>query len=349
MSEKLYEALEVCLQALETGADSESALNLFPELQEELSPLLDASRQARLLAVPQVPEAAQRRGKARVLAHAAALHASAAASQRKQRAIFTFQRLAISLGVSLLFLFSSTGLVRVSAGALPGEYLYPVKRTWEDVRLLFVFDPQSREEMEVEFERERLHEVDELLAEGRHEPISFRGVVTKQTDSLWVVSGVDVHITPQSHLPARPVTPGTAVYLQGRTDAQGFVEADFIEVVEPGHILPTREPAEAEPQEDNSNEDRSGPDENTNENNNEGEPESPSNENQNDNENENGNENGNENSNDHGDDGGNDNSGDNGNGNDEDHNENGGKGENENEKDKGDNSGPGDGEGEDNE
>lgn len=341
MSEKLYNALEVCLNALETGADPGSVLNLYPELKEELAPLLDASRQARLLGAMEVPEAALRRGRARVLGHAAEIR-EASAGSRRHGALFSFQRLALSLGIALLFLFSSTGLVRVSAGTLPGDNLYPVKRTWEDVRLLFVFDPDSREDLEIEFERERLHEVDELLAEGRHEPISFRGVVTKQNGDLWVVSGVPVQITPESRLPDRPVRPGTAVFLQGRTNAQGYVEAEFVELLESYHALPTREPAEAESEEENSNEDNSG----SNENNNEGEPGSPSNENGGESEHENENGNDNENSNEDRDDESNDNSGGNENDREEGDNENENKGNDEPDKEKEDNSGPDKGESE---
>jgi hypothetical protein len=61
MNEKLYEALEVCLNALETGADIEAVLNLYPQLADELRPLLEASVQARSLALPAVPEAVMQR------------------------------------------------------------------------------------------------------------------------------------------------------------------------------------------------------------------------------------------------------------------------------------------------
>ena len=61
MSDKLYNALEVCLHALETGADPGSVLNLYPELKDELAPLLEASRQARLLAIPDAPRSMQKR------------------------------------------------------------------------------------------------------------------------------------------------------------------------------------------------------------------------------------------------------------------------------------------------
>lgn len=289
MSEKLYEALEVCLSALEAGADLGSVLERFPDMKDDLRPLLETSRQARMLAVSEVPEMALRRGKAHVLRHAARMR-EASARPQKHRAIFGFPRLATLLGLALIFLFSGTGLVRASGGALPGDNLYPVKRTLEDVRLLLVFSPQSREELEGEFEQERLHEVDELLAEGRHETIAFKGVVTDQNGDLWVVSGVPVQITPESRLPGTPVTVGTAVMLQGRTNARGFVEAEYIELLGSNILLPTSVPTEIETNEDNSNHNNSGPEENDNGHQEQGESGSSTNEDQGNDENENNNE-----------------------------------------------------------
>jgi Domain of unknown function (DUF5667) len=253
MSEKLYEALEVCLEALETGADPGSVLERFPDLEEDLLPLLETSRQAKSLALPAVPETALRRGKARVLQHATQMRASSSRI-RKQRFLFSFPRLAVSLAMALVFIFSGTGLVRASGGALPGDQLYSVKRTWEDVRLTLAFNPQSREELENEFHQERLHEVDELLAERRDEPISFTGIVTEQNGDQWVVSGVKVQITSESRLPAVPVTLGTTVFVQGKTNAQGFVEADSIENRGWDLILPTKAPVETETPEDHPHE-----------------------------------------------------------------------------------------------
>ena len=127
----------------------------------------------------------------------------------------------------------------------------------EDVRLLLAFNPQGREELENEFHRERLLEVDELLAEGRDEPITFTGIVTEQNGDLWVVSGVKVQITPQSRMPAAPVSLGSTVFLQGKTNAQRYVEADYIEVVGWNLILPTQVPVETETPETSSHESRS--------------------------------------------------------------------------------------------
>jgi hypothetical protein len=202
----------------------------------------------------------------------------AASRVHARKARFSFPRLAVSLAIAFLFFLSGTGLVNASGGALPGDDLYPVKRTWEDVRLLLVLNPESRAELEYEFERERLQEIDKLLAEGRHEPIRFAGVVTEQNGNLWVVSGVPVQITAESHLPATTATVGASVMVQGRTNAFGYVEADFIEALGSNVILPTSVPTQIEIQSDNSNRGSSASEENDNGHEDEGEPASASDE-----------------------------------------------------------------------
>ena len=243
MNKKLYEALEVCLQALETGASIESVLKRYPQMADELRPILEASVRAQSLAAPSVPEGVMQRGRARVLGHAAEMRAL---TRGPRRSMFSFPRLATSLALALIFVLSGTGLVRAASGALPGDNLYPVKRTWEDIRLLLAFSSEGREVLEDEFEQERVNEVDELLAEGRHETISFAGLVTEQDGDYWVVSGIPVQITPNSKLPVEPVTLGASVVVKGRTNLQGFVEAERIDLLEPGISLPPFEPVEIE-------------------------------------------------------------------------------------------------------
>ena len=255
MNEKFYEALEVCLQAIETGADIESVLKRYPQMIDELRPILETSLRAQSLATTSVPEDSMQRGRARVLQRAAEMRESARSSRQS---IFAFPRLAVSLALALIFILSGTGLVRASNGALPGDNLYPVKRTWEDMRLLLVFSPESREELEDEFEQERLHEVDELLVEGRHETIAFAGLVTEQNGDQWLVSGIPVQITPDSKMPADPVTVGASVTVEGNTNLQGFVEADRIELLKPGVSLPPFGPVEMEgPEESDLHDDSS--------------------------------------------------------------------------------------------
>ena len=243
MSEKLYEALESCLQTLERGADLESTMMLFPDMKDRLRPLLEASIGARSLALSVVPVDAMQRGRARVLQHAAEMREAA---QQSRRRVVSFRRFATVLALALVFFLSGTGLVRASNGALPGDNLYPVKRTWEDVQLLFVINPESREELESEFEQERLEEVDELLKEGRHEIIAFVGIVSQQNGDQWLVSGIPVQIVAASQLPAEPVGVGAFVAVEGFTNLQGFVEARRIEVLESIGFLSPITPVEIE-------------------------------------------------------------------------------------------------------
>jgi hypothetical protein len=249
MNDKLYDALETCLQEIENGAALERVLARFPDLAHELRPILKASLKARALgaaAFAPSPEVI-RRGRAKLLQRASEMREAKVAPRR--RVIPIFQRLALSLGLTATFLLSGTGLVGASATALPGENLYPVKRTWEGVQLFFIFNKDTRDAVKSQFETERLHEVNELLADGRHEIIQFAGVFM-QVNGVNYVSGVTVLVPANLQMPAD----GAAVIITGRTNAQGFVELESIELAPDGVFVPAGQPVEVETElESNSN------------------------------------------------------------------------------------------------
>lgn len=233
----LYDVLEICLQELENGADLEIVLGQYPDLANKLRPVLKASMTARSKNVPPPSAEVTRRGRVKLLQHAMELREQKTAPRK--RMIPIFQRLAISLTLTGVFLASGTGLVGASSSALPGENLYPVKRTWEDVRLFFVFDQRARNALKNEFENERLHEVSNLLVEGRDETIQFSGIFT-QVNGVKYVSGVTVLIPSALQIPAN----GAAVLISGTTNAQRFVEIQTIELLPNGVIVPVGSPVE---------------------------------------------------------------------------------------------------------
>jgi uncharacterized membrane protein YgcG len=238
--------LEICLQKLENGAEVESVLASYPHLASELRPILMASIMARSAVVPEPSPEAIRRGRAKVLQHAAQLRETKAkVAPRSKRMIPIFQRLAISFTLTALFLSSGTGLVSASSSALPGENLYPVKLTWENVRLLFTFDEEYRETLANTFENERLQEVNELLVEGRDETIQFAGVYM-EANGITYVSGIHVVVLNTSRLPTEPLLSGAAVTVTGHTNAEGFVDVESIELLPSGTVVPTGEPPENE-------------------------------------------------------------------------------------------------------
>jgi hypothetical protein len=225
MNNQLYDALEICLQDMENGASIEAALKRYPDLAVELRPILEAAQQARQMPAPTPSPEMMRRGRAKLLQQAAEMREARQPARRRQRVIPLFQRLAISLSLAAAALMGGTGLVQASSTSLPGENLYPVKRTWEDMRLFFVFAPAEREAMEGGYEQERLDEVAELLREGRVTSITFSGVVTQNADGGMIVSGVPVALTTATAFSGDVLTVGSAVIVTGTTDTVGHVSA----------------------------------------------------------------------------------------------------------------------------
>ncbi|RPJ25114.1 MAG: hypothetical protein EHM33_15640 [Chloroflexi bacterium] len=235
----LYEALEICLQEIEQGADIDTVLFRYPDLVDELRPILEASRNASSMAIPVPSVEVMRRNRAKVLQHAAQMREAKVkvSSQRVWRV--SLRRAAVTLVVVAALFISGTNLVRAASTTLPGDNLYPVKRTWEDMLLLFTFNSQQREALEVEHENERLHELRELLAEGRSEDVDFAGVVTSQNGNEWVVSpGITVLISAQTEIRDQGIVIGSAVRVKGETQGNGIVLAERIRLSSPDEKLP---------------------------------------------------------------------------------------------------------------
>lgn len=233
----LYETLEICLQDIEQGADIETVLFRYPELADELRPILEASAGAKSMAVPAPSAEVMRRNRAKVLQHAAQMREVRVKSFQRLWLV-SLRRLAVSLAVVTVLFVSGTGLVGASSNTLPGDNLYPVKRTWEGVRLLFTLNGQEREALELEHENERLHELNELLQEGRSEEVDFNGLVTSQSGNEWVVAGVRILISSQTDLREQGIAVGSPVRVRGITQGNGTILAERIQLLSSNAILP---------------------------------------------------------------------------------------------------------------
>jgi hypothetical protein len=160
---------------------------------------------------------------------------------------------AVTLAVVTALFVSGTSLVRAASTTIPGDNLYPVKRTWEDVLLLFTFNLQQRDALEVEHENERLQELHELFAEGRDEDVDFSGLVTSQNGNEWLITGIPVVISAQTELQGQGIVIGSPVHVEGHTQGDGVVFADKIELLPPGAKLPDDDDKhEGEERQDNS-------------------------------------------------------------------------------------------------
>lgn len=249
----VYDILEQCLNEIEQGADVDTVLFRYPEYADELRPILEASVKAKSLAVPGPSTDAVRRNRAKVMQRAAELR-EAKVKPVSSRVWFTsLRRLAVTLTVVVTLFVSGTGLVGASANTLPGDNLYPVKRTWEDVLVLLTFNSQARQQLEFEHENERLEELNELFTEGRTAKVDFAGYVTRQSGTEWRVSGIPVMISAQTVLPLEPVTVGDTVRVSGVTQMDGTVLAGQVAKLSPDVKLPSGNDNDAEIEQENSN------------------------------------------------------------------------------------------------
>jgi hypothetical protein len=261
MTENLYDALEICLQALEQGGTVESCLARFPALAGELRPILEMAAQARSAAVTEVPPAVLRRGKARLLQAAAELREQAQAPRKRWQLGRTFRLALASLAMIIFLLTGGTGLVNASSGTLPGDSLYPVKRGWEGVRLVFVVDPKAKAQLENEYEQERVQEINTLYHDGRMEQVNFQGMVEAQQADFWTIAGLQIAIEGETVFDSQ-IVPGSLVQVVGETD-DGMIKAQRISLLatpvatftpNPSAtlapvLLPTQEPEILEPSE----------------------------------------------------------------------------------------------------
>lgn len=226
MSERLYDAFEVCLSALATGVDLETCLALYPDLADELRPALQTAQRARLSAQADVPAAAMNRSRAKMLAHAGELRS-------KKKTFFlsgAFPRLALaSLAVVLVFFLSFNGLATVSAKALPGDGLYPVKLAAENISLRLAPSGEARQQLADDYQQRRTEEVLSLLAIGTERRISLEGVIDEVSPEQLIVQGIPVRLNADTDV-SGVMVPGRLVKLEGTTSPGGWVDADSLKL-----------------------------------------------------------------------------------------------------------------------
>jgi uncharacterized membrane protein YgcG len=241
MVDSLYDALEICLAALDDGQSIAAVVQRFPQHAAELRPILEASQAAQKLSHITVPREVHLRGRARLLQRAAQLREARHVSAR----LFPrLPRLAASLGIIVGLIVGGTGLVTASAASLPGDGLYPVKRGWENVQLLTAQGQQARDALQSQFDQQRVDEISELLAQKRVQQVTFSGLITNHADGTWMISGIPVHVSSTTHLDSADISNSMPVTVAGSTKSGGVLEADHIQSLQPGALLPPLEPSE---------------------------------------------------------------------------------------------------------
>ncbi len=135
----------------------------WAEMDDDLRPYFQA------LAEAPVPEEGVERGRAAYRGLMHALHPPSS-PVRPRRWVW---RWALAAVFSLLLLWASgTVVAQAASQALPGSPLYPLKRWHETWQLLRARSPQARVALHQEFARRRVHEMRDLLTQGRAQDLT---------------------------------------------------------------------------------------------------------------------------------------------------------------------------------
>ena len=201
MTKELDEALQSCLDLIRGGQETvDSVVTRYPDLAAELKPQLEtilwlsAHRQA-LEPRPGFVAASRRRLVTQL--------------QQEQRQVpltwrehlqqfWSAQKLApvAFVFILLLTLFVSGTIVSASQKSLPGDNLYAVKRTLEQLALTTSLDQASDAELQLLYAKERFEEIRTLMFEGRYEDVAstvhdYQDHINKTIELIGAVSEQD--------------------------------------------------------------------------------------------------------------------------------------------------------------
>jgi len=254
MSQDLILALDECLERIRAGTSVQDCLASFPEEAVELAPLLETLLAVRTLQVtePPLPERVAA-GRARFLARAAEFRQQEAeartapfagwlAGLRQRLSAWAAPRpmagrWAVTALATLVLLVIVGGSAVVAAeGSLPGDVLYPLKRTVQEVRILLATDEATRGELEREVQAQRRADALAVARQGRQVTVDFLGEIESMDAEAWVVSGVRLLVDSRTVIEG-PRQVGLTARVLALSRGDGTLRAQRIAVIAPSHTL----------------------------------------------------------------------------------------------------------------
>lgn len=167
------EILDDCLSRIHSGeASVESCLREFPQYAEVLTIDLELAKQVHAFLAPPAPtKSFTANSRVRLLNRLRS--ASKTAITQKPKAVRRRLRWGrpayalMSLLLAIIMISTSAGVAWASSDALPGDFLYGVKRGVEETRLALTLSPIGDVSLLNAYTAERLEELETLLALGR--------------------------------------------------------------------------------------------------------------------------------------------------------------------------------------
>lgn len=259
MDPEFERIIDECLVQLRAGKDINTCLAAYPEQDDALRPLLITAARAQSVPLPKASAKAVLNGKDRMMAAFTAQNQARKAPflavsfhrfTHYKRQILNIVRiiligketkgmkfaLRLALSMTVIMIIAGALTVNASASSLPGDILYNVKRSWEDVRLNMTFDSQARTSLQNQFQNERHQEVQHLTNQHRSATFDIFAKIESMADDQWVIGGFVVQITSTTEIIGTPNV-GSLVWLRVRITEEGSLTALIIHVVP--DVLPT--------------------------------------------------------------------------------------------------------------
>lgn len=216
----LTNAFNDCVDRLAQGQSIDECLRRYPQFASALRPMLEAGLLVRRIQIqPADVAASQMRVRRRF---------EDALRAPPPRRTSPISRVVLALAAVLIVGVVSIGsLTALSQGSLPGDSLYGVK-TFSEGLQQSLFDNDA---LEASFNQRRIQEIQQLLALGRSEEVTFSGIITVQNGTNWIIASLPVIVQPDvpnastAHL-------NDEVQVTARTTEQRTITAIRVQIVE---------------------------------------------------------------------------------------------------------------------
>lgn len=199
MDRELEVTFVEAMDALEAGEPIEAVLERYPGRADELRPLLETAAALSEMPVAYSVEA-RRQSREAFLDRAAELR-----ERRRPAVIPWWRRFALAFGsLALLLLIAGSLLVGPAGASLPGDALYTLKLAGEEARLNLAGSPAQRDALRERYRRERVSEINALLALEREAEVACYGTLGAVEDGVWQLEDLQVVITAGTEIEGEP-------------------------------------------------------------------------------------------------------------------------------------------------
>ncbi|MFC1981744.1 DUF5667 domain-containing protein [Chloroflexota bacterium] len=180
MKDELQQILEECLELLEQGTCIEDCLNKHPAQARELKSLLSMAQLSRKSLHYSISRDTKVRIHNKVMTQWDRQHRP---QDQKKLILSWLPRWAyVAVSVVLFLLISGLGVNAAAADTTPGDSLYPIKRSFEEVQLVFTLSDMAKAEVHVRLAEHRIDEILKLAGKGESEDIP--GLAAEVTANL---------------------------------------------------------------------------------------------------------------------------------------------------------------------